>query len=100
LTEAADRESEKIVARAQREADEVRRGADEYAASVLLGLETEVGRTLQSIKKGIVLLDDRRADLRKDGAEQDGHDGSRNGNRNGNAPAPDEVEGASQPARL
>jgi cell division septum initiation protein DivIVA len=101
LTEAADRESEKIVARAHRESDEVRRGADEYAASVLTGLEAEVARTLQSIKKGIVLLDERRADLRQDGAEQDGHGGLRNGTRNGNAAdAEDEVEGASQPARL
>ena len=38
----------------------MRRGADEYAASVLIGLEGEVVRTLQSIKKGITLLDERR----------------------------------------
>ena len=42
----------------------MRRGADEYAASVLIGLEGEVVRTLQSIKKGIQLLDERRMALR------------------------------------
>ena len=42
------------------ESAEVRRGADEYAASVLIGLEGEVVQTLHSIKKGIALLDERR----------------------------------------
>lgn len=60
LTAAAEEESRRIVAEAQGEAAEVRRGADEYAASVLIGLEGEVVRTLQSIKKGITLLDERR----------------------------------------
>ena len=41
------------------EADDIRRGADEYAASVLVRLEAEVDRTLQSIRKGIALLDSR-----------------------------------------
>jgi hypothetical protein len=31
--------------------------------SVLVGLEDDVSKTLQSIKKGIALLDDRRAEL-------------------------------------
>ncbi len=60
LTAAAEDASGRIIASAQDEAAEVRRGADEYAASVLIGLEGEVVRTLQSIKKGIALLDERR----------------------------------------
>ena len=48
---------------AHRDADEIRRGADEYAVSVLVGLEGDVVKTLQSIKKGIAMLDERRADL-------------------------------------
>jgi hypothetical protein len=61
---AAQEESRRIVDGAEGEAAEVRRGADEYAASVLIGLEGEVVRTLQSIKKGIQLLDERRMALR------------------------------------
>ncbi len=60
LTAAAEQESGRIIGLAQSESAEVRRGADEYAASVLIGLEGEVVRTLQSIKKGIALLDERR----------------------------------------
>ncbi len=60
LTAAAEEASGRIIAQAQDESAEVRRGADEYAASVLIGLEGEVVRTLQSIKKGITLLDERR----------------------------------------
>jgi hypothetical protein len=61
---AAQDESRRIVEQADGEAVEVRRGADEYAAGVLIGLEGDVVRTLQSIKKGIQLLDERRASLR------------------------------------
>jgi hypothetical protein len=92
LTEAADEESRRIVSRALEDADEIRRGADEYAVSVLVGLEGDVVKTLQSIKKGIALLDERRAALAPAAADE--------------APeAPDEdadaeEEGASQPARL
>jgi len=61
LTQAAADEGGRIIARAEQDAEEVRRGADEYAASVLISLEGEIVRTLQSIKKGIALLDERRA---------------------------------------
>ena len=66
LTQAADAQSREIIGEAHRDADEIRRGADEYAVSVLAELEGDVTNTLQSIKKGIALLDDRRASL--DGA--------------------------------
>lgn len=61
--------------------------------SVLLGLETDVSRTLQSIRKGIAVLDDRRAEERREAPVDDG---------NGKLPVLDdsEVEGASEPARL
>jgi hypothetical protein len=63
LTQAADEESRTIIANAQTDADEIRRGADEYAVSVLVGLEGDVVKTLQSIKKGIAMLDERRSEL-------------------------------------
>jgi hypothetical protein len=80
LTAAAEDASGRIIAQAQDESAEVRRGADEYAASVLIGLEGEVVRTLQSIKKGITLLDERRQvagpaiATELDGDEDDEHD--------------------------
>ena len=37
------------------------RGADDYAAGVLAGLEADVTRTLRSIERGISMLDERRA---------------------------------------
>ena len=64
LTQLAEAESRRIVAEAEADSEDVRRGADEYAVNVLVGLEGDVVRTLQSIKKGIDLLDLRRSDLR------------------------------------
>ncbi len=66
LTQQADVESRRIIAEAQADSEEVRRGADDYAVNVLVGLEGDVVKTLQSIKKGIDLLDTRRTDLRVD----------------------------------
>ena len=66
LTQAAEGQSRQIIAEAHRDADEIRRGADEYAVSVLVGLEGDVVQTLNSIKKGIALLDERRASLQLD----------------------------------
>jgi vacuolar-type H+-ATPase subunit E/Vma4 len=93
LTQAADHESRRIIARADAEADGIRRGADEYAVSVLLRLETDVSRTLQSIRKGIAVLDDRRPDGEPESAPEEA---------DGKLPhvAGGEVEAASQPARL
>ena len=68
---AAAEESRRIVDGAENEGAEVRRGADEYAAGVLIGLEGEVIRTLQSIKKGIQLLDERRSALRSSDEDLD-----------------------------
>ena len=61
LTEAAFEESRRIIAEAEAEGDQVRGGADEYAAGVLTALETEVAHTLRGIERGIATLDERRA---------------------------------------
>ena len=59
LTRAAELKSADIIAQGEREADEIRQGADEYAQSVLVRLEGECIKALQSIKRGLALLDDR-----------------------------------------
>ena len=63
LTQIAEVESRRIVAEAHDDAERIRAGADEYAVGVLEGLEGDVTKTLQSIQKGIALLDGRRAAL-------------------------------------
>ncbi|HET9083955.1 MAG TPA: hypothetical protein VFN41_06080 [Candidatus Limnocylindrales bacterium] len=63
MTQAAEAESQRIIEEAHADADRIRAGADDYAVSVLEGLEGDVQRTLQSIQKGIGLLDERRATL-------------------------------------
>ena len=75
LTQQAEAESRRIIGDAEADAEDVRRGADEYAVNVLVGLEGDVVKTLQSIKSGIDLLDARRSDLRAD--EQNGDRGAR-----------------------
>jgi len=67
LTRAAELKSKEIIANGQREADEIRRGADEYAASVLVKLEGVLIRELQSIKRGLSMLDERYVDDGMDG---------------------------------
>jgi vacuolar-type H+-ATPase subunit E/Vma4 len=61
LTRQAEELSHEIVRQSQVEGDEIRHGADDYAAEVLVRLETEVMRTLKTIKHGLELLDDRRS---------------------------------------
>jgi regulator of protease activity HflC (stomatin/prohibitin superfamily) len=71
LTQAAEAQSRQIIADSQADAEEIRRGADEYAVSVLVGLEGDVVKTLQSIKKGIAMLDERRTSIEADGLGED-----------------------------
>ena len=61
LTRAAQIRSQEIIADGEREADGIRQGADEYAQSVLVHLEGECLKALQSIKHGLALLDERHA---------------------------------------
>ena len=63
LTQMAEVESRRVIAEAHDDAERIRAGADEYAVGVLEGLEGDVTKTLQSIQKGIALLDQRRAAL-------------------------------------
>ncbi len=81
LTRAAELRSQEIIAEAEAQAEEVRRGADAYAVSVLLRLEGECAKALQSIQRGLALLDDRRgsADGQVDG-EGDGQADGEPGN--------------------
>lgn len=90
LTQAADRASRRIIAEAYADADRIRAGADEYAVGVLEGLEGDVTRTLQSIQKGIAMLDQRRAAAMP--AAQDGDD-------DGEGEWDDEAEDAPAPRR-
>jgi vacuolar-type H+-ATPase subunit H len=59
LTRAAEIKSQQIIAEGHRDAEEIRRGADAYAASVLVKLEGECVKALQSIRRGITMLDER-----------------------------------------
>jgi vacuolar-type H+-ATPase subunit H len=99
LTQVAEEEGRRIVAEAQSDAEEIRRGADEYAVSVLVGLEGDVVKTLQSIKKGIALLDERRAARAGDG-DRHGQDGGDGWDEDDEGADDLQEEGASQPARL
>lgn len=62
LTRQAEELGQEIVRQAQTEADQTRRGADDYAAEVLVNLEREVMKTLKTIKGGLDLLDARRVE--------------------------------------
>ena len=63
LLELAEAEGRKIIAAADAAAEETRNGADDYAFGLLETLETEVGKALAGVQKGIAVLDDRRATL-------------------------------------
>jgi bifunctional DNA-binding transcriptional regulator/antitoxin component of YhaV-PrlF toxin-antitoxin module len=68
LTREAERLSDQIVQEAREDAAAIRREADGYAANKLIQLEGEIVKALQSIRKGLALLDERQS--------QDGVDGS------------------------
>jgi cell division septum initiation protein DivIVA len=59
LVRLAQQRAGEILDAANAEAAEVRRGADEYAAGVLIRLEGECIKALTSIKRGIDMLDER-----------------------------------------
>jgi len=59
LVAMAKQRAEELIDTATREAAEIRRGADEYAAGVLIRLEGECIKALTSIKRGIEMLDER-----------------------------------------
>ncbi|MEX0710049.1 MAG: ATPase [Chloroflexota bacterium] len=59
LVAMAKQRAAEIIDTTTREAAEIRRGADEYAAGVLIRLEGECIKALTSIKRGIDMLDER-----------------------------------------
>lgn len=59
LVAIAKQRAVEIIDTATREAKEIRRGGDEYAAGVLIRLEGECIKALTSIKRGIDMLDER-----------------------------------------
>ena len=59
LVKMAQQRATELIEQAQAEAAEIRRGADEYAAGVLIRLEGECIKALTSIKRGLDMLDDR-----------------------------------------
>jgi hypothetical protein len=68
LVRAAQQRAGEIIETAQVEGREVRRGADEYAAGVLIRLEGECIKALTSIKRGIDMLDERHRGTADDGS--------------------------------
>jgi hypothetical protein len=102
LTEEAEAEGRRIVAAAEDAGREVAAGADSYAMQVLLALQTEAEKALSSIAKGIEVLDDRRAQLRRDTPRGNGAGESAavlDDELEVEAPAPEEVGSRSSPGR-
>ena len=71
LVQMAKQRATEIIETATREAADIRRGGDEYAAGVLIRLEGECIKALTSIKRGIDMLDER---YRPPRADSDGAD--------------------------
>lgn len=59
IVKLAEQRAREIIDTVSNEAAEIRRGADEYAAGVLIRLEGECIKALTSIKRGIDMLDER-----------------------------------------
>ena len=55
----AEAKAQELLARAQGKSDETMRGADEYAADVLVRLESDLVKTLSIIKKSLEVLEER-----------------------------------------
>jgi cell division septum initiation protein DivIVA len=83
LTEGAEAEGRRIIAAAEAAGLEVAGGADTYATQILLALETEAVKALAGIRKGIDVLDDRRAQLRGTATEEADASGSEHDAENG-----------------
>jgi hypothetical protein len=57
----AESRAQDVVDKTQRKAEETMRGADQYAADVLVRLESDLVKTLSVIKKSLEVLEERRA---------------------------------------
>jgi cell division septum initiation protein DivIVA len=69
VTRAAEARSRTIIERAQREAADIRRGADGYAEQVLTVLDERVAHAQHQIRSGLVELAGRRENARADAEE-------------------------------
>jgi len=78
LTETAQAEGRRIVEQAEDVADGIRRGADDYASNILGALEEEAVKALAGIRKGIEVLEERRAELQPPEPD-DGHEPAMSG---------------------
>ena len=58
----AETRSEDVLDKAQAKAEETMHGADQYAADVLVRLESDLVKTLSVIKKSLEVLEERRAE--------------------------------------
>jgi regulator of protease activity HflC (stomatin/prohibitin superfamily) len=67
---AARAEAESIKAQAQRDADNTRRGADEYAFSILSELESRLGTLLRTTSNGLAAIKRRQARADSETAEE------------------------------
>ncbi len=56
----AEAKAQEMIDRAQVKSDEAMRGADEYAADVLVRLESDLVKTLSIIKKSLELIEERK----------------------------------------
>ena len=56
----AEVRADDIAGRAQQRAEETMRGADQYAADVLLRLESDLDKTLSIVKKSLEVLEERK----------------------------------------
>ncbi|MGH2457932.1 MAG: hypothetical protein ACRDIY_03595 [Chloroflexota bacterium] len=57
LTHLAEEQARQVMDRAEREAENIRHGADVYALEVLNGIENELTRLLATVRKGRATLD-------------------------------------------
>jgi vacuolar-type H+-ATPase subunit H len=76
LVKLAQQRAGELIDQANGEAVEIRRGADEYAAGVLIRLEGECIKALTSIKRGIDMLDERHQGSRPSAGDVDPIDAS------------------------
>jgi len=79
LAEGAAAQGRRIVAEAEAAGREVAAGADAYALQILSALQTEAEKALLEIRKGIEVLDDRRAQLRGEPPADAGANGHADG---------------------
>jgi len=94
LTETAQAEGRRIIESAEDVAAGIKGGADDYASQILTALEQEIAKALTGIRKGMEVLDDRRADLQEAPAPGDDRNGSGDGGPVEDQDDADEREGS------